>query len=114
MENIDQQIEQIEVSMEAAKARVDMAKALDELHRNRNFKKVILEGYFEKEAQRLVMLKSDPQMSDAEHQKAVDEAIIGVGQLGQYFRTVFQLASMAERALAEDEQTREELLSEAA
>jgi len=113
MNPVDQQIDELEIGIEVARKAVDRAKALDELSRNRNFKKIILEGYFEEEAQRLVLLKSDPNMQSDEQQKALDNAIIGIGQLRQHFITINQFGRMAAQSIAEDEETLDELREEA-
>ena len=112
MSQIDNQIEQIEVSINQAKNAIDRMHAFQKLLTNENFKSILEEGYFKEEASRLVLLKSDPQMSSDENQKAVDNAIIGIGQLRQYFQTTMQLGRMAEKALIDDEISHEELLRE--
>lgn len=111
---VDQQIEQVELSIENAKDAVSSAKAFDELSRDRNFKKIIEEGYFKEEAQRLVMLKSDPNMQDDASQKAIDYSIRAIGELRQYFASLLHFGRMAENAIAEDEDTLDELRAEAA
>ena len=112
MSEIENQIEQIEVGMLQAKDAVNRMHAFQKLLTNENFKSIVEEGYFKEEASRLVLLKSDPQMSSDENQKAIDNAIIGIGQLRQYFQTTMQLGRMAEKALIDDEQAHEELLRE--
>jgi len=47
---VDQQIEQIELSIEAAKANVEKMEALLRLIDNKDFKKIIDDGYFKDEA----------------------------------------------------------------
>lgn len=106
------QLEQIEISIEEAKKTVAMKEALHNLLDNKDFKAVIEEGYFEKEASRVVLLKSDPEMQDEKSQKQLDHTIIAIGSLRQYFRTIMQLGYMAERSIADDEATREDLLAE--
>jgi len=46
------------------------------------------------------------------YQDQIDKQIIAIGQLRQYFRTIMALGSQAEQAMADDEETREELLAE--
>lgn len=108
----EQQIEHIDISIEQAQESVNLAKALDELSRNRNFKKIITEGYFEKESTRAVLLKADPEMQDEAMQKSVDNIITGIGQLRQYFVSINFKARMAQSAIADNEQAREEILAE--
>lgn len=110
--SIEEQIEQIDISMEHAKTNINMMDALNKLTTNKDFKKVILEGYFKDEASRLVLLKADNSMQGEQEQTTIDKSIIAVGYLRQYFSTIMQIGSMAERALKDDEITREELLTE--
>lgn len=110
---IEQQIEEIEVSIAAAKSQVAKMDALLRLTENKDFKEIIDDGYFIKEASRVVLLKADPEMQDAKFQKQLDDSIIAIGVLRQYFRSVIQLGRMAQRSIEDDEKTREELLAEA-
>lgn len=110
--NNEEQLENIEISIEQAKKAIDMMESLLKLTKNKDFKKVINEGYFEKEASRLVLLKADPSMQSPEDQRLLDNSIIAIGFLRQYFSAVIQMGRMAERSIANDEVTREELLGE--
>lgn len=105
-------VRQIEASISSAKQHVELDKALERLESNRDFKAVITEGYLEKEAVRLVHLKSDPQMQTPDRQAAVSAQIDSIGGLVQYFRTVSQLAKLAVKSIAADESERDELLAE--
>lgn len=107
-------LETIELSIKHAKKSVDLMKSLDKLTRNRDFKQVVLEGFFEKEAIRLVTLKSDPNMQDELNQKAILGQIDAIGNFRQYLSGVMQMGRMAEKAMIEDQATREELLAEGA
>jgi DNA-binding transcriptional regulator YhcF (GntR family) len=110
MENHD--LETIELSIEHAKKAIALKTSVERLTRNRDFKAVFTEGYFEKEAQRLVFLKADPSMQDEADQKEIIKQIDAIGVLRQYLSTQMHLGRMAEKALEEDERTREELLAE--
>lgn len=106
------EIQELELSIKRAQDMVDMGKALERLQKNKDFKKIVLEGYFEKEAIRLVHLKSDAQMQTPEKQAAVIRGIDAIGEFHDYLKTVYQLANMAQHAIEADEQTRDELLAE--
>lgn len=105
-------IETLELNIKAAKKTAELGKSLDRLSRNRDFKNLILEGYFEKEAIRLVTLKGDPNMQDDESQRSLIKQMDAIGGLRQYMSAVVQLSRMAEKALIEDEETREQILAE--
>ena len=107
-------VQSIEASIKQAKPAIELAKALERLESNKDFKTVIGEGYLEKEAVRLVHLKANPAMQTVAHQAAVMLQIDGIGALLQYFRTVNQLAAMAAHSIEQDELALEELATEEA
>jgi len=112
MSNTQQQVQQIEINIDMAKKQIAVRKAILELESNTNFKKVILEGYFETEASRLVLLKSDIEMQKPEDQEHIIRQIDAIGTFRQYLGTCIALGSMSEKALADDLETHDELLSE--
>lgn len=105
------QLHEIELNIKQAQKIVEQGNALERLRNNNDFKKVIMEGYFEQEAIRLVHLKADQNMQDVERQKSILNQIDAIGSLNQYFQTVFHRSSLASKAIAADEETREELLA---
>ena len=105
-------ISAIERNIEKAKAVLDFSAALERLRNNRDFKKVVLEGYFEQEAIRLVHLKSDPNMQAPAIKQSIESQIDAIGQLSQFFSTVLQKAAMAGRQIEADQATIEELAAE--
>lgn len=109
-----EQLEKIEVSIEQAQFNIARKAKLMNLMKNPDFNSLVLEDYFLKEASRLVLVRADPNMQDEEHQKAIDQAIVSIGGFRQYINTIMQLGSMAERALKDDQETREEILAETA
>ena len=108
----DQQIEQIELSIAQAKDSITKLDAFTRLKNNKDFILLIEEGYFEKEASRVVLLKADPEMQDAQSQTALDHSIIAIGQFRQYLRTIVQMGHISQKALHEHEETIEEILEE--
>jgi len=108
----DQNIETIEISIKQGKETVDKMNSLLKLTKNKDFKKVIDDGYFVEEASRLVLLKADPSLQSTEDQRQIDNSILAIGYFRQYLATIFQLGRMAEKSLKEDEEVREELMSE--
>lgn len=109
---MQEQIEQIEVSISEARKTVNKMEALLRLLDNKDFLEVIEDGYFKDEASRIVLLKADPEMQEDKYQNQLDNSIIAIGTLRQYFRSIMQLGRMAERSIKDDETTREELLAE--
>jgi hypothetical protein len=105
-------LDTIEISIEHAKKDVTMLRAMERLTSNRDFKKIMLEGYFEKEASRLVLLRSAPSLQSEEDQAAILKAIDAIGEVRQYFSRIMQLGHQMEKQIADLEETREEILQE--
>lgn len=108
----EQQLHQLELTVAEAKRSMELALALDRLRANKDFELVIGKGYFEQEAARLVLMKAEPSLQSGDNQKSLDNGIIAVGHLRQYFNKIYQFGQMAERAIEEANITREELLAE--
>lgn len=105
------EIEQIELSMEQAKAVVERARLARQLSKNPAFKKLIMDGYFVDEAARLAHLVSDPALAP-EHRQFVFNDLNGVGALKRYLSTIVRMGDAAEREIAEAEMELEELRNE--
>lgn len=108
----EQQIAEIEVSMEEAKEAVELGKALDRLNNHPDFKLIIRDGYLRDEAVRLVHLKSDPNMQGENQQRHVDRDIMGIGALLNYFRKIQHISMQANSLVEQCEQAIEELRNE--
>ena len=97
------EVTEIELNIKEAQEIVDLGKALDRLHNNRDFKKVILEGYFKNEAVRLVSIKGDPNLQSVDSQERIVKAIDAIGGLRGFFGTIDFKAEQAKQAIEEDE-----------
>ena len=105
-------IQEIELNIKEAQKMVDLGAAVQRLATNRDFKKVVMEMYFEKEAVRLVHSKSLPAMQTPEHQASILRDIDAIGSFYQFLRTLEIQAEMARRAVEDGETLREEILAE--
>lgn len=105
---------QIELSIEQAKESISNKRALVTLLADKNFIKIIMEGYFKEEASRLVLFKATPQMQSPENQLSINKQIDSIGHFNRYLGTIEYFGDEAEKALVADEQTREELEAEVA
>jgi len=108
----EEQIQQVELSIEQAQNLIDRMQAMNRLRVNADFHKVIEEGFFEHEASRAVLLRADPTQQTPEKQKYIDNVITSIGGLYQYFITVIRTGNMALKSIEEDKEAREELLRE--
>jgi uncharacterized FAD-dependent dehydrogenase len=114
MNEQENQMQINERAIEDAREDVALADALQRLHENKDFKKIVLTDYFEKNAQRAVMMKSDPTQQSPEKQKDIDNVIVGIGQLGMYFHKIFVFGERSANGLRDDIQTQAEMIEEQA
>lgn len=108
------QVEELEVSMEYAKGLVAKRDMLDKLSRNREFKQLVLEGYFKDEAIRLTNLSADPHPQIKEHREDIFLAIQAVSVLRQYFQRIQREGEIAENEIREHLQALDEVYAEGA
>lgn len=105
------EIEQIELSIEAAKEMVSRGQAAEKLATHPDFKKLVIEGYFKDEAARLAVLSSDPNISE-EIRAHVMRDMAGVGAFRRYLSTLVQLGQHAAAEIAEAQETLDEIRAE--
>lgn len=98
-----QAIEEIEVSITEAKKMVSLGSALERLLNNRDFKRVILEEYLDREAVRLVHLKADHNSQDEAAQKGILTQMDAIGSFTNYCRNVTAAAERAKHAIEDGE-----------
>jgi hypothetical protein len=108
------ELQQLDLSIKHAQKTVDLGDALARLRNNRDFKKVVEEGYFNQEAIRLVHLMSDANMQTPEIQSSIYKQMVAVGVFRDYLETLETRAGMARRSVEADEATRDEILADEA
>ena len=89
-----------------------LGKALSRLLANADFKTVILDEYFNKEAIRLVHLRSDPSQDTPAAQAKILKEMDGIGVLSSFLSTLEWKISQAEKALAADKEALVEVMGE--
>lgn len=107
-------IKQVELTIEHAQAGVAAGKALARLTSNRDFQKIIIDGYLREEAIRLVHLKADPGMFTKEDQEAIDAQILAIGRFGAWLKLQKIVATQSEKDLADNQLELEALREEEA
>lgn len=103
------QITEIEISQQHARAAVARAEALTRLTQNRDFQEVILKGYFENEAVRLVHALTDPALQSVESQASLMAQMRAIAECSGYLNQVLRAGEMASKALADAEEVLAEL-----
>lgn len=107
-----QELNEIEISIEQAQEKVALAEALTRLRSNADFTKVFIETYMKKNAIWLVEAKADPQKQDERNQAFMDKQINAIGQLSQYMQFVLAEGYAAASQIEADEKEREVILQE--
>lgn len=87
----------IEVTKENALAQIELGKSLKRLGNNKDFKRLITEGYFVKYAAAQVSLLADP----AANKPEVHNGLQGIAELLSFFRSVEHGALIAQRTYDE-------------
>ena len=110
--NSTKEVQELENNIKYNTVVLELGYSLERLRNNKDFQKVILKGYFEQEAIRLVMLKADANMQTPVLQESIVKQMDAIGVLSSYFQTVRHLATMAGRSIESDGATIEEMLAE--
>lgn len=105
-------IEAIEKEIADGKNTVELGDAIERLRINRDFKRVVIEGYFEKEAIRLVHLLADPAMQTPVARANIVASMEAIGNFSQYLSNSIRFSDMARKLINDCEVTREEMLAE--
>lgn len=105
-------VEEIQIDIDAAREVIAVDDALMRLYKSTDFNEVILKGYFQEEAYRLVELRAAPQMQRDEQKDAILRAIDAIGGLQQHFNKVRAMAEQARMAIQDSEQELEQLAAE--
>lgn len=107
-----EQLQALQDNIASDRKHVELATVLTRLTGNRDFVKIIKEGYFEKEAIRLVHLKADPSMQTPERQASITRDIDSIGSFRAYLDLIIRQGGMASRAIQNAEAEIESLEQE--
>lgn len=107
----EQDLEQIEITIEAAQKKVDLADTFERLQKNKDFKKLIMDHYLKDYAVRLVLLKADSSLSEDVIEK-ISKEIDCVGIFNSFLRTVMIEGYQCRMSIASSEEERERILEE--
>jgi hypothetical protein len=107
-----EEIQLLEEFIDEQQVRIKDGEALERLLRNRDFKRLIDNGLFSKEATRLVMLKADPDNQDEFRQAEILKGIDSIGYLRNHFKAIESLSGQAKLRTNESRQAIDEIRSE--
>jgi hypothetical protein len=117
MSEVENQVRQVELSIEEARAQIERSKQLKRLEKNKDFKALVLEGLLREDAVRQVMLRGSPQLhGDGPGativRAGIEARMIMIGELNNYFRYLHIEGESAQAAMSDHESAHEELLQE--
>jgi hypothetical protein len=104
-------LEQVDIQINVAEEIINLRDNYYKLSENKYFKEIIINDYFKEEAARLVMAKSNSNLDEVQ-QRSIDNMILGVGGLSNYFDMIVRRGNEMELSMQDYEQTREEILAE--
>lgn len=102
MSQQEQQIQEVEASIEYCRKRVALGETLERLLHNKDFIQIIDEGYFTQEARRLTLLSADPNLPEASV-PSVLRSIQAIGELHTYINRIRQDGHQAALDLAQSQ-----------
>lgn len=105
-------IKELEANIESAKESIELGASLERLFSNRDFKKVVLNGYFKEEAVRLVHLKGAPESQNSDAQMSIVNKIDAISSFSNFLKDIARDAELADKTVSLDEQTRNEITFE--
>ncbi|MGQ0565585.1 MAG: hypothetical protein ACT4OK_11010 [Gemmobacter sp.] len=106
----EEEFQELEITIEQAKEAVETGKAAQRLYSNPDFKALIVDGYFLKEAARLALLHGDPGLR-ADIKGAVLDEMKGPGALKRYLSLLVQRGRAAEDEINQAREAMFELMN---
>ena len=96
----DVTIEQLDNIVKAAKVNVELHEAIERLKDNPDFQRIILKGFLTEHALNLVVEKAKHSNRGELDQQYINNQLMGVGVLSEYFSSIRVLANSANEAIA--------------
>ena len=84
---------ELELQLEEAKLQASKRDSLLKLYKNKQFKEIILEGYFKEEPAKLAIARPNIMSTEQVH---VDDAFKAIGLLNQFFRIIERNGAVAD------------------
>lgn len=109
---LDNQIEEIELSIEEAKKMVAVRDSLYKLMNNRDWRKIIEERYLKDEAVRLTGLVGDNSPRVLEMREEIIISLQGISKFRQFLQDTIRMGDMAENSIIENEEILDDMRNE--
>ena len=108
MSALENELQEIEVTIEELKKAVELRDTVLRLHNNKDFQKIVEEGYFVQEASRILLLKGDPNLP-ADKAAFLEMDGYGPGAFKRYLYTAVQMGNQAEDQIQQEMATMDEI-----
>ena len=109
----ENELEQVEVSIEEATAAIKLMDAYDKLAANADFNLIVGQGYFNEEAGRVCSMMADPTMEDDINQRELQSQAKAIGHFRQYLIQIKRRGMIMQDGLEDNELVAQELREEA-
>ncbi len=107
--NLKKSLEQIDNRIAELNANIALAETVERLEKNEEFIEVIINGYLEKEAERLFGVLVEPSSLKRDVLENIQDKLSAIRNLKQYFGVIGQNAVMAPEQIEEEEAYRKEV-----
>lgn len=88
---------EVKETLKQAKKEAGLRDSLERLLKNKDFKNLFQDEYFEKEPVRITMLRANVQLQDPKIQAQMLNDFMAIGALDQFFRTIMQRGQLADK-----------------
>lgn len=105
-------IKEINRKIDEAKDKLELANAAERLMSNKDFIKVVKEGYFKEKALDLLNQVSDPVLQNEEIQKLISKEIFAIGSFNRYLNEIQEDKEELLNSIHSDTQTINEIINE--
>ena len=106
-----QQLEAIRAQLEDAKQAQAMNDVLDRLERNRDFKKIVLEGFLKEHVLEQTSMLARPDCQHELVQQSIQKSLTGASSFNAYLTSLRQMAAAADERVRQCEEALVELES---
>ncbi len=107
--NFKEELQAIDDRIDELKYNIELGKALEELHEDERFQKVILNGYLEKESERLFGVLVSPSSMKRDQMENISDKLAAIRNIKQFFGTMLINANMAQEQIDEENDFRKEI-----
>lgn len=108
----NQQVYELEQSIEQHKANIGLLNSLEVLMKNKHFQELILKEYCKEEAVRLVHLMAEPNQQTPEKQALSLKGLNGIGSFNEFLKGIRDRGEISKRSLEADQETLAQVITE--